>query len=361
MASVTATRPARVRKDTFLLDAVDVALAAAQTVADRPNHVGDHEHAVTVAERFVEHRFACTMPGYRGWHWTVTLARIPRSRKATVCEVELLPGSDALLAPEWLPWSERLRPGDIGPGDVLPFKADDPRLEPGFTPTGDETVDSVAIEELALARTRVLSQDGISEAAQRWYDSDAGPRSAGAIASTADCMSCGFLVPLQGSLGQVFGVCANPWSPDDGRVVALEHGCGAHSETDVDAHGSDWPDKDHVIDENRLDLVGSPATERPRRKPTRTRTRGGKPIVDPAETATTETATTDAAAADVASTAPVTANAATSQALAPDTAAAAPDATTTPAAAPDAAPDSVTSDSAAPDAAADTPAPPATS
>lgn len=278
MASVTASRPARVRKDTVLVAAADVALAAAQSVADRPAHVGDHEQAVTVADRFVEHRFACTLPGYYGWHWTVTLARVPRSRTATVCEVELLPGDAALLAPEWLPWSERLRPGDIGPGDVMPFKADDPRLESGFTATGDDEIDAVAIEELALERARVLSQDGISEAAQRWYDGDRGPRSAGSVAATADCSSCGFLVPLQGSLGQVFGVCTNQWSPDDGRVVALEHGCGAHSETDVEAHSSDWPDKDHVIDETKLDVDGAPAAERPKRKPTRTRTRGGKPV-----------------------------------------------------------------------------------
>jgi hypothetical protein len=32
----------------------------------------------------------------------------------------------------------------------------------------------------------------------------------------------------------VFGVCANEWSPSDARVVSLDHGCGAHSEVDVD-------------------------------------------------------------------------------------------------------------------------------
>jgi hypothetical protein len=29
-------------------------------------------------------------------------------------------------------------------------------------------------------------------------------------------------------------------APDDGRVVALEHGCGAHSETVVEAPESAW-------------------------------------------------------------------------------------------------------------------------
>src|SRR6187549_3056828 len=113
------------------------------------------------------------------------------------------------------PWSERIRPGDIGPGDVLPFKADDPRLEPGWTPTGDPELDDVAIDELALARVRVLSPEGRDEAAERWYRGPHGPTSAGSLASAAACGSCGFLVPLQGSLGTVFGVCANQWSPDD--------------------------------------------------------------------------------------------------------------------------------------------------
>ncbi len=122
----------------------------------------------------------------------------------------------------------------------------------------------------------------------------------------------------------MFGVCANPWSPDDGRVVAFEHGCGAHSETEVDGHSSDWPDREHVIDENRLDVVGAPVPERPRRKPTRNRTRGGKPVTQTdeeaaqavsdesetqsagagAETHVAETPVADTAATDAAASAP---------------------------------------------------------
>lgn len=237
-AAATKTRKA---KDPVLEAAVDVARAAAQETAEAAEHVGEHLGTTVDEDRLVSHRFAAAMPGYRGWHWTVTLARVPRGRVATVCEVELLPGDDAILAPEWLPWSDRLRPGDVGPNDILPFKADDPRLVSGFTPTGEDEVDAVAIEELALARVRVLSQDGIAEAAQRWYDGEAGPRAPQAVGTPGDCATCGFLVPLQGSLGQVFGVCTNPWSPDDGKVVAFDHGCGAHSETDVPDHPSDWP------------------------------------------------------------------------------------------------------------------------
>lgn len=247
-------RVARPKPDAALLAAVEVAFAAAQESAERAADVGDYLGATTEAERLVSHTFACTMRGYRGWHWTVTLARASRAKAVTVCEVELLPGAEAILAPAWLPWSERLRPGDIGPGDVLPFQADDPRLEPGYTPTGDAEPDRVAIEELALARIRVLSLDGKDEAAQRWYGGSHGPTAAGAIQSAAGCGSCGFLVPIQGTLGQLFGVCANEWSDDDGQVVSFDHGCGAHSETDAPVQPTDWPETELVIDEMSVDL-----------------------------------------------------------------------------------------------------------
>ncbi|GAA4629108.1 hypothetical protein BKA21_002849 [Cellulomonas oligotrophica] len=242
-------------KDAVLDRAVDLAREVALEIAHEPTDVGDYLGAVHEGERLVSHRFACTARGYRGWEWTVTVARVPRGRTATVCEAELLPGEDAVLGAAWVPWSERLRPGDIGPGDVVPFRADDPRLEPGWTPSGDPELDAVAIEELALARVRVLAPQGRDEAAERWYRGSRGPTTPGAVASAAACGSCGFLVPLQGSLGTVFGVCANEWSPDDGKVVSLDHGCGAHSETDVDPVPTDWPAPDPLIDEMSVELV----------------------------------------------------------------------------------------------------------
>ena len=242
-------------KDAVLDRAVDLARSAALEVAELPGDVGEHLGVSVEGERLVAHRFACLARGYRGWQWTVTVARVPRGRVATVCEAVLLPGPDAILAKAWLPWSERLRPGDIGPGDVLPFKPDDPRLVPGWAPSGDPELDEVAIDELALARERVLSSTGRDEAATRWYRGQYGPTSAGALTSTAACSTCGFLVLLQGSLGQLFGVCANEWSPEDGSVVSLDHGCGAHSQTDIEPEPTVWPAPDPLVDEMRLDLV----------------------------------------------------------------------------------------------------------
>jgi hypothetical protein len=55
--------------------------------------------------------FAATMGGYPGWHWTVSVAELPDAAP-TVLEAELLPGDGSLLAPEWVPWSDRLVAGE---------------------------------------------------------------------------------------------------------------------------------------------------------------------------------------------------------------------------------------------------------
>jgi hypothetical protein len=214
--------------DTACAEAVDLAREAAEDTAGAAQ-VGDHLGLRAEADRVVTHYFACLDPAYRGWRWAVTVARASRAKNVTVREVVLLPGDDALLAPEWVPWLERLRPGDLGPGDLLPTAPDDVRLAPGFTEVDDST-DRAAQWELGLGRVRVLSREGRDEAATRWYEGVAGPRAPIAASAPAQCSTCGFFVPLAGELRQVFGVCANEYAPDDGRVVSADHGCGAHSE-----------------------------------------------------------------------------------------------------------------------------------
>lgn len=246
----TNTRRA-VRRDATLLEAQAEARAGVLEVA-KPEAVGDHVESRMVAERLALHRFASVDPGYPGWVWEVTIARAPRSKVITVCEVGLFPGEGALVAPPWIPWSDRLRPGDIGREDVLPFNANDPRLVSGFEQT-DQTLEDVhGVEELGLGRARVLSSEGIREAANRWYDSERGP--VAGIKPQATCSTCGFLLKLGGSLGQVFGVCANEWATDDGSVVSLDHGCGAHSETDTKQRRPQWPITPSRLDDFDLDI-----------------------------------------------------------------------------------------------------------
>jgi hypothetical protein len=229
--------------DAVLVGAVDVARAAAEETAS-PGQVGEHLGADAEGERLVTHRFACLDPAYQGWHWAVTVARVPRGRSVTVCDSVLLPGPAALLAKAWVPWSQRLAPGDLGVGDLLPTDADDDRLEPGYAAAGpdtrdgdadgiDDDTDRVALWELGLGRPRVLSPLGRDDAVDRWYSGDSGPTAPVAEAAPAQCATCGFVTPLAGSLRRVFGVCANAYSPSDGRVVSYDHGCGAHSELAV--------------------------------------------------------------------------------------------------------------------------------
>lgn len=217
------------RLDAVCADAVETARAAVTEVD--PEQVGPHLGAVAEADRVVTHLFDCGLPGYRGWRWAVTVTRVPRSRRVTVSETTLLPGPDALQAPQWVPWDERLKPGDLGIGDLLPTPPDDERLVPGYRYSDDPAVEEVAWE-LGVGRARVMSRDGRLETAQRWYEGEHGPDAPIATSAPrgARCGTCGFYLPLAGVLRQAFGACGNLYAPDDGRVVSADHGCGAHSE-----------------------------------------------------------------------------------------------------------------------------------
>jgi len=217
---------------------LDQACAAAVDLARdavEGDHIGEYLGVVAEGERVATHYFECTLPGYKGWRWAVTVARAPRSRTVTVSETVPLPGDGALLAPSWVPWHERLQPGDLGVGDLLPTRADDERLAPGYVLSDDAGVEEVSWE-LGLGRRRVMSREGRAEAAQRWYDSDHGPNAPISVGAppNARCGMCGFYLPLAGSLRQMFGVCGNLFAPDDGRLVSADHGCGAHSEVLVE-------------------------------------------------------------------------------------------------------------------------------
>jgi hypothetical protein len=224
----TATRSRKPALDALCAEAIELARAAAVDVA--PGDVGTHLGVAVEGERLVTHFFECLKPAYHGWRWAVTVTRASRTKTVTVDETVLLPGDDAVLPPEWVPWSDRLRPGDVGAGDILPAPEDDDRLEPGYTGGGDEEYAAVAYE-LGLGRARVLSPIGRDDAVHRWYSGDHGPAAPVAQLAPGRCATCGFLLLLSGPLRQLFGVCANEYSPSDGRVVSLDHGCGAHSES----------------------------------------------------------------------------------------------------------------------------------
>lgn len=236
--------------EAVLLGAADDARAAIVEFSGADT-VGEYLGAALEDPTAATHRFLAELPGYRGWQWAVVMAAVPGAAHATISEVVLVPGPTALLAPKWIPWEERVRPGDLGPGDLLAPRVDDPRLVPGYVATGDPEIDDVALE-IGLGRKQVLSLRGRNDAAQRWHDSDFGPGSAMARATRRACRDCGFYLPLGGALGVMFGVCANEYAAD-GHVVDAEFGCGAHSDTPA-AAGTGSPLFD-PYDDGVLDVV----------------------------------------------------------------------------------------------------------
>jgi hypothetical protein len=232
MASSTGTA----QPDAACLAAVDLARVAAEETAGVMG-VGDYLGAQAEDTRVVSHFFACPHPGYRGWRWSVTVARAARARTVTIDEVVLLPGQGALQAKAWVPWAERIQPRDVIPGVLLPTSDDDPRLEPGYT-GGEDAADPepaesslvrTVVAELGLGRERVLSAEGRDVAAQRWAVGEGGPDNLLSRLAPDVCETCAFFVRLSGSLGNLFGACANAFSVSDGTVVSVDHGCGAHS------------------------------------------------------------------------------------------------------------------------------------
>ena len=177
--------------------------------------------------------YECKSPAYPGWYWAVTVLEVTGQSEKTVSEINLLPGTSALVPKSWKPWADRIQAGDLGIGDVLPTDENDSRLTAGFTANDELEKDIKELHpnqwELGLGREQVLSAQGLELAVDRWYSGDNGPRSAMAKAAPASCSSCGFLTPIGGSLGQAFGICANEYGAADGQIVAMNFGCGAHS------------------------------------------------------------------------------------------------------------------------------------
>jgi len=238
------------------VDAARTALVEEVGSAD----VGAHLGHVVEGDAVVTYLFACQRAGYVGWHWSVTLVELP-GQVPTIDELVLIPGDEAIVAPAWVPYRERIKPGDLSPGDLLPVSDEDPRLVPTYA-FGDDPLDADAkaqvrqvAQDLGLGRVRTLSVEGRDAAAQRWYAGQAGPDAPIAQSAPHNCYSCGFLLRINGSLGETFGVCANGDANDDGRVVSLDHGCGAHSEVRLAKKHEPQPLPEPVVDELTLDLL----------------------------------------------------------------------------------------------------------
>lgn len=121
------------KPDAVLAAAVETARQGLLEITGE-EEIGAHVGVTIEADRLLTHRFEANRRGYAGWQWYATLARVPRGKVATVCEVGLLPSGKALLAPEWVPWSERVRPEDIA--------ADKEQAEAAAADAGDSAADA---------------------------------------------------------------------------------------------------------------------------------------------------------------------------------------------------------------------------
>jgi hypothetical protein len=90
----------------LLTEAQQFAFAALAVVTPEAT-IGEFAGEVEDTDGVTSYSFETTMPGYPGWNWTVTIARIDGA-EPTVVETELVPAEGALLAPDWVPWSERM-------------------------------------------------------------------------------------------------------------------------------------------------------------------------------------------------------------------------------------------------------------
>jgi hypothetical protein len=93
---------------------VSLDLAGEQTLAlsalhevTKPDTVGAFRDRVASDDGTVTLTFHSTMAGYPGWLWHVALAEV-EGDAPTVLELELLPHDGSLIAPDWVPWSQRL-------------------------------------------------------------------------------------------------------------------------------------------------------------------------------------------------------------------------------------------------------------
>jgi hypothetical protein len=155
------------KPDAFLAAAVDVARAAIEGIAPA-EQIGRHLAAKSEGDRLVTHLFESKLAGYGGWQWYAVLTRNSRSKVVTVDELGLLPSEDSILAPEWIPWAERVRPGDEQGEDELPAAAG------AETPHGDGLAagSDAPLDVLDAAGSNEAESDGDFEDNEPEDDSD---------------------------------------------------------------------------------------------------------------------------------------------------------------------------------------------
>ncbi len=139
-ADAEAAAPAPVISER-LLDARDLALSALAEITPAST-IGPAAGYLPEADGVISLRFENRLAGYPGWYWTVTVAQVG-DEEPTVLEAELLPGAGALLAPDWVPWAERLAEYRAHQIELA--------LEAGSEPEDRDAVDADEVDDDDLA------------------------------------------------------------------------------------------------------------------------------------------------------------------------------------------------------------------
>ena len=132
-----------------LLGARDLALAALHEITPAAS-VGPAAGYLPEVDGVISLRFENRLGGYPGWYWTVSVAQVG-DEEPTVLEAELLPGDGALLAPEWVPWAERLADYRAHQAELAAsaqHDADGSGELPGEDPEGESDVDDLDEDDL---------------------------------------------------------------------------------------------------------------------------------------------------------------------------------------------------------------------
>jgi hypothetical protein len=138
--------------DEVLLASVDVARTALLEITPAST-IGAPAGHIVEGERTLSLLFECTMLGYPGWLWTVSLARASDGGPASVLETELMPGEHALTAPDWVPWSDRL-------ADYQASQEAARAGEPAASDEGDEEQDDDELDAEELDDDEIDVGDG---------------------------------------------------------------------------------------------------------------------------------------------------------------------------------------------------------
>lgn len=141
------------KPDAVLAAAADFARTAVEGIAPA-SQIGRHLGAKTEGDRVVTHLFESLLAGYQGWQWYAVLTRNSRSKVITVNELGLLPSEDSILAPEWVPWAERVRPED----------AQDDEIADAETADAGAAVDGIAVDAADDAAADDAAPDLMGEA-----------------------------------------------------------------------------------------------------------------------------------------------------------------------------------------------------